>query len=401
MPKNPHVRASDIRGYSRLTIDATIRLTNLVEAMHHNISCAPGDHSTSTQGRTKGITRLVYQIIRGVTHLVGGGIDVVLGQLVPLLGQGPSSVEREAVLAALNGILGDHLAASGNPLTIPMQLRCDGQPLELTRKVLAAAIPQPNSKILLLVHGLCMNDLLWRRKGHDHGAALALSDGFTPVYLHYNSGLHISTNGRAFAALIENLLQSWPVPVDELVIIGHSMGGLVTRSACHYGKVAGNVWLKYLRKVVFLGTPHHGAPLARGSKWVSVILGVSPYTAAFSRLGKIRSSSITDLRYGSLLDEDWQHRDLARSTDVSRAVPLPDGVQCYTIGGSIAKRASALSEKLLGDGLVPLHSALGQHADPSRNLSFPESHMWIGYGMNHMDLLDRREVYEQIHQWLS
>ena len=402
MPKNSRVRSSDIRGYSRLTVDAIIGLTDLVETMHHNITRFPGVLGTAAQVRTTGITGLVYQIIRGVTRLVGGGIDAVLAQLVPLLGHGPSSAKRETVLAALNGVLGDHLAASGNPLTIPMRLCYDGQSLELTRQALAAAILKPSGKILLLVHGLCMNDLQWRRNGHDHGAALAKAAGFTQVYLHYNSGLHISTNGRAFAALIEDLLQAWPVPVEDLVIIGHSMGGLVARSACHYSKVAGNVWLRYLRKIVFLGTPHYGARLARGGSWVGVILDVSPYTAAFARLGKIRSSGITDLHYGSLLDEDWEYRDrFARSTDIRRDVPLPDGVQCYAVGGSIAKRASVLSEQLLGDGLVHLRSALGQHADPIRNLSFPESHQWIGYGMNHMDLLDRREVYEQIHQWLS
>jgi pimeloyl-ACP methyl ester carboxylesterase len=359
MPKYPRVLPSDIRGYSRLTVDAIIGLTDLVETMHHNISCFPGVLGTAAEVRTTGITGLVYQIIRGVTRLVGGGIDAVLAQLVPLLGYGPSSAERETVLAALNGVLGDHLAASGNPLTIPMRLCYDGQSLELTRQALAAAILKPSGKILLLVHGLCMNDLQWQRNGHDHGAALAKAAGFTQVYLHYNSGLHISTNGRAFAALIEDLLQVWPVPVDELVIIGHSMGGLVARSACHYSKIAGNVWLRHLRKIVFLGTPHHGARLARGGNWVGVILDFSPYTAAFARLGKIRSSGITDLHYGSLLDEDWEYHDrFAHSTDIRRDVPLPDGVQCYAVGGSIAKRASALSEQLLGDGLVPLRSAL-------------------------------------------
>ncbi len=402
MPRNSHVRPSDIRGYSRLAMDAIIGLTNLVETMHHNISRFPGIRGTTTQERTTGITGLVYQIIRGVTRLVGGGIDSVLEQLVPLIGHGPSSGEREAVLAALNGILGDHLAANGNPLKISMRLRHDGQPLELTRPALTAAILKPCRKILILVHGLCMNDLQWRRNGHDHGAGLAIAGGFTPVYLHYNSGLHISTNGRAFAEMIEALIQAWPIPVDELVIMGHSMGGLVARSACHYGKAAGNDWLRYLRKLVFLGTPHHGATLARGGAWVGVILECSPYTAAFARLGKIRSSGITDLHYGNLLDEDWEHQDrFARSTDIRHDVPLPDGVQCYAVGGSIAKKASTLSEQLLGDGLVPLRSALGHHANPRWNLSFLESHQRIGYGVDHMDLLDSPEVYEQIRQWLS
>ncbi len=401
MSDKPHVRLSDLRGYSRLAVEATIGVTGVVEAMHHNIARAPGILGRPTQERTKGITGLVYRIIRGVTHLVGGGIDAVLAPFVPHLDYRASSAEREAVLAALNGVLGDHIAASGNPLEIPMRLRRDGQPLELSRQALATAIPQPSGKILLLIHGLCMNDLQWRRKGHDHGAALAADAGFTPVYLHYNSGFHISTNGRALAELIETLLQVWPMPVDELVLLGHSMGGLVSRSACHYGKIAGHDWLRHLRKIVFLGTPHHGAPLEKGGNWVDVLLGVSPYTAALARLGKIRSAGITDLRHGNLLDEDWEQRDrFARSTNQPSAVPLPDGVQCYTAGASIAKRASALG-RLGGDGFVPLGSALGRHADPGRTLPFPESQQWIGYGMSHFDLLERSEVYERIHRWFS
>mgnify|MGYP001580965255 CR=1 FL=1 len=397
-----HIRLSDIRGYSRLAVDTTIGLADLVESMHRNIARFPGVFGATKPERTTGITGLVYRSIRGVTRLVGSGIDAVLAQLVPLLGEVPSSIEREAVLAALNGVLGDHIAVSGNPLAIPMRLRRGGQPLGLTSQALAAAIPRPGGRILLLVHGLCMNDLRWRRRGHDHGAALAADAGFTQLYLHYNSGLHVSINGRALAGLIENLLHAWPVPVQELVIIGHSMGGLVARSACHYGRLAGHAWLQPLGKMVFLGTPHHGAPLERGGNWVDVLLGASPYSAAFARLGKIRSAGITDLRFGSLADEDWEHRDrFARSKDTRLAVPLPEAVQCYAIGACIAKSAGRLRGQLLGDGIVPLRSALGQHANPRLNLAIPQSRKWVGYGMHHLDLLDRREVYERIHQWVS
>ena len=402
MTENPHVLLSDIRGYSRLAVDATIGLTNVVEIMSHNIARAPGIFGKPTQEPTKGITGLVYQIIRGTTRLVGGVIDAALAQFAPQFDHAESSAEREAALAALNGVLGDHLAANENPLAIPMRLRRDGQSLELTKQALAGAIPQPSGKILLLAHGLCMNDRQWSRNGRDHGAALAADAGFTQVYLHYNSGLHISTNGRAFADLIEALLKAWPAPVEKLVIIGYSMGGLVSRSACHYGKVAGHDWLRHLRKVVFLGAPHNGSPLERGGAWLDVILNASPYTAALTRLGKIRSSGITDLRYGNLLDEDWEHRDrFARSKDKRRVVPLPDDAQCFAIGSSIAERENSLSKQFLSGMLVPLRSALGRHADPSRNLSFPESQQWIGYGMSHFDLLDNREVYERINQWLS
>jgi pimeloyl-ACP methyl ester carboxylesterase len=391
----------DVHGISRLAVEATLGLTDLVEAMHHTITHAPAIGGTSTPAPTSGITGLVYRSIRGVTRLVGGGIDAILAQLIPLLGQPSSSPEREAMLAALNGVLGDYLAASGNSLAIGMQLRRDGQPLELVPRALAAAYPQPGGKILLLVHGLCLNDLHWRRNGHDHGALVAAELNYAPVYLRYNTGRHISTNGRAFADMIEVLLHRWPVPVEELVIIGHSMGGLVSRSACHYGAVAGHAWPRHLRKIIFLGTPHHGAPLERGGNEMLGMLGVSPYTAAFGRLGKIRSAGITDLRYGNLLDEDWDDRDrFAHAGDQRRAVPLPAGVQCYAIGATTGKIKGDLRDQLLGDGLVPLHSALGYHKVPSQAVPFPESQQWIGYDMNHLDLLDRREVYERMRQWL-
>ena len=399
--RKPLVHVADLRGYSRLAVDATIGLADLVETMHHNILRTPGILGEATQRPTKGITGIVYKSIRGVARVVGGGIDAVLARLVPLFGGGASSVEREAVLAALNGVLGDHLRRSANPLAIPTRFRREGVALELKRGPLSAAIPGATGKVLVLAHGLCMNDLLWRRNGHDHGAALAADAGFTPVYLHYNSGLHVSTNGQAFADELDALLSAWPVPVGEVAILGHSMGGLVARSACHYAAVTRHAWLRHLRTIVFLGTPHHGAPLERGGSWIDAALDASPYTTAFARLGKIRSAGITDLRHGSMLDEDWDGQDrFARSRRKPRALPLPANVACCTIAASLAKKSGDVAERLLGDGLVPLASALGKHKDSSRQLAFPKDRQWIGHGMNHLDLLDRKEVYAQIRRWL-
>jgi pimeloyl-ACP methyl ester carboxylesterase len=382
------VRAADLRGLSRLVIDATTGMTDVVEAMHHNIARPPGLPGAGSRGRTRGITGLVYSSIRGITRLVGGGIDAGLAPFMPL-GKG-SSPGREAVLAALNGVLGDHLAATGNPLAIPMELRREGRPL----------VPADGGRLLVLAHGLCMNDLQWNRKGHDHGAALARDLGFTPVYLRYNSGLHVSTNGRAFADLMEDLVRTWPVPVEELVILGHSMGGLVTRSACHYGSAAGHEWPGRLRKIVFLGTPHHGSALERGGNRVDSALGISRYTSPLGRLGRIRSAGITDLRHGNLLDEDWEGRDrFEPSEDPRRPVPLPEGVECYVMAA--AAKGGSLESRLIGDGLVPLNSALGRHEEAERTLPIPESRHWIAPGLKHFDLLSRPEAYEKMRDWLA
>ena len=168
--------------------------------------------------------------------------------------------------------------------------------------------------------------------------------------------------------------------------------------------------------MIFLGTPHHGAPLERGGNWIDAILDASPYTTAFARLGKIRSAGITDLRHGSMVDADWVQQDrFARSRRQPSAVPLPVGVACHAIAASItkkigatkigttkidAKNAGAVAGHLLGDGLVPLASALGTHKDAKRNLPFAKSRQWIGRGMHHLDLLDRAEVYTRIRRWL-
>jgi pimeloyl-ACP methyl ester carboxylesterase len=405
MTRKPSSRATALRGVSRLAVDAVTGLTDLVEAMHHNITSVSSVAGVAPKGRTRGITGLVYGTIRGVTRLVGGGIDALLAQLGSLLGESKSSPAREAVLAALNGVLGDYLLATGNSLAIPMRFRSHGRPLELTAEGLSAAARMPGEpagKVLVLLHGLCMNDLQWTRQGHDHGAALVRDLGYTPVYLHYNSGLHVSTSGREFADLLESLVRAWPAPITELVIIGHSMGGLLARSACHVGHASAHTWLRSLRKLVFLGTPHHGAPLERGGHWVDIILGVSPYTAPFARLGKIRSAGVTDLRYGNLLDEDWENRDrFARSRDYRKPVPLPDGVDCYAVAATTGNSAGDARDRILGDGLVPLASALGRHVNPDRTLPIPEANQWIGYNMNHLDLLGRLEVYAQIKRWLA
>jgi PGAP1-like protein len=396
MTKKTHVHVSDLAGLNRLATEVTAGLTNLAETLHNSIASSPGIFGTPMQKGESAIASIVYESVRGVTRLTGGTNDTILAQLVPTLDQN-SSPEREAALAALNGVMGDYLAATGNPLAISMRLRRRGQPLTLEREALAAAIPAPRDKLLLLVHGLCMNDLQWRRKGSDFGAALARELGYTTIYLHYNTGLHTSTNGRAFADLIEALLQQWPEPLQDFAILAHSMGGLLSRSAYHYGVMAGHVWPQHLRKLIFLGTPHHGALLERGGNWVNVCLGLSRYTAPFARLGNLRSAGITDLRYGNLLDEDWQGFDRFEHTgDVRHPVPLPEKVLCYALAANIGKQADAF----LGDGMVPVNSALGRHEDPRLKLSFAPSRQWVGNGMNHWSLLSRPAVYKQIRRWI-
>ncbi len=402
MGPGARIRNSDLRGAARLATDATAGLTDLVEALHERIARLPGMPPPAVGGRTRGITGLVYRSIRGVARLVGGSLDSLLGLLAPALGPDDPVPEREALMAALNGVLGDYLAATANPLATTMAFRRGGLALALEPAALSARLPDASGRVLLMVHGLCMSDLQWSRNGHDHGEALGQAMGFTPLYLHYNSGLHISINGRALAQQLEQLVDQWPQPVQRLAVLGHSMGGLVARSALHAGALAGHRWPALLTDLVFLGTPHHGAPLERAGNWVDILLGATPYASPFARLGKVRSAGITDLRHGNLLDEDWVGRDrFARQADRRQPVPLPDHVRCYAIAASLGPQAGGLKESLLGDGLVPVASALGQHREPARRLAFPQDRQWIGYGMNHLELLQHPDATAQMLRWLA
>ncbi len=400
-PALPLHRA-DVRGLLRLGVDGTIGVADLVEAMHQTIAARAGVAARTEAGRTGGITGMVYGAVRGTTRMVGRGLDATLRAIETPPPADAGSNAREAFVAVLNGIFGDHLAASGNPLAVAMALRRDGKAWDLADAASPLPDPAPSGKLLVLVHGLCMNDRQWTRRGHDHGAMLAREMGATPLYLHYNSGRHVSQNGRDFARLLQQLVARWPVPVQELVIVGHSMGGLVARSACHHADAEGLGWRRHLKKLVFLGTPHHGAPLERGGRWIDVLLGLSPYVAPFARLGKTRSAGITDLRFGNLQDADWQHRDRhAQQHDDRQPTPLPAGVEAFLIAATLAEKPGRVHSAVIGDGLVPLASALGEHGDAALALHLPKSHQHIVTRCGHLDLLCHEQVQGKLLDWLS
>jgi pimeloyl-ACP methyl ester carboxylesterase len=200
---------------------------------------------------------------------------------------------------------------------------------------------------------------------------------------------------------MERLVQAWPVPVNELIIIGHSMGGLLARSACHYAMQGDLTWLRHLKKLVCLGTPHHGAPLERAGNWLNLFGEISPYTAPFARLGKIRSAGIQDLRYGLFLEAQQKEPYCKEGDDLRKWMPLPEGVACFVIAATKQQQPHGPGKDLPGDGLVPVKSALGQHEHPTLTLPIPPSHQHICYGLNHLDLLSSSEVYDQIHRWLA
>ena len=393
---------SDLQGVSRLVTDATIGITNLVETMHKRVVHPPLLPSTPIQHLITKIAGFAYKNIRWSTRFIGSGVDKALGQLAPVLGDIKVTDEKEAIRAALNGVLGDHLERTDNPLKITMQFRHQGKTIPLVGSNLKKEYPSINGKILLMIHGSCMNDLQWTRKEHNHGKVLAKELNKIPLFLNYNSGLHISTNGQHLNILLEDLVKEWPVPIEEVTIIAHSMGGLVLRSALYYGQQQEKSWTRHLKKMMFLGTPHHGAPLEKLGNYLDMILEAIPYAKPFARLGKIRSAGVTDLRYGNLLDEDWQHEEDRFKTkgDQRLHVPLPDQIACYSIAGIAGKKKASVSTKLFGDNMVTVKSALGEHTNPAKTLHFKKENTWVAYEHNHIDLLSSADIYVKIKGWL-
>ena len=393
---------SDIRELAQLLTQALPATVQITEAVHQAVLGGMGIKGRE-KGKTAGLTGLIYKGVHGAANSLGSGINGLLARL-PLPTQ-PSVAEtpkRAALLATLNGVLGDKLVEQQNALATPMTLRYQGKPLDW--QTMPADLPH-TGRVLLMIHGLCMNDLQWHTsyqgKSVNHGEAVARKLGYLPLYLRYNSGLSIASNGQALALQLEELCDRWPGAIKQLSVLAYSMGGLVIRSACHYAQTHSLRWSKRLRHLIFLGTPHHGAPLESAGHWLEQLLPVTPYSMPFVKLTRIRSQGIRDLRHGKVIDASRNNRERTIGRDPRQPILLPSGVACFAIAGTTSAKRTLLAERLIGDGLVPLRSALGLHRERAHQLDFPPEHTLIAYRTTHMALLGSPEVGAQLLDWLD
>jgi pimeloyl-ACP methyl ester carboxylesterase len=253
----------------------------------------------------------------------------------------------------------------------------------------------------VFVHGLCETDEAWRLGAQRHvpyGARLQSELGYTPLYVRYNTGRHISENGRELTRLLDRVTANWPVEPAEIALIGHSMGGLVSRSACHYADDSD--WPQMVRHVFTLGAPHHGAPLEKAATMLTGALARLPETRGLSRALKTRSSGIKDLGHGYLVDEDWLHQDPdAFIQQAGSVIPFLDCANHYFVCATLSRDADAPLGRIMGDLLVLRESAWA-HRRRGERMRFPvENYCHVG-DVNHFDLLNHPAIYGQIHRWL-
>jgi pimeloyl-ACP methyl ester carboxylesterase len=350
------------------------------------------------------LSRRAYDAIASGASRFGQAVDAAMERRGVGEGILLSTTRRgSAVVAGLNGLIGDQLERSGSDLHQPASVRVDGGAVALDSASVAVAFPDATSRLVVFLHGLMGNEFYWdwggAQPGDTYGARLSADLGWTPIYLRYNTGLHISENGLAVASLLEELVAAWPEEVQEIALVGHSMGGLVARSACHQASESGRRWTKCVRTVVSLGTPHLGAPLEQGAHLAAEALYALPETRMLGSFLRRRSAGIRDLRHGSLVDEDWRGRDPnALRAAACKEVPLLRDATHFFISATVTRSPRHPVGRLLGDILVLVPSATGQGR--TRRIPFQAEHGHHVSPAHHIALLNHPKVYERLREWL-
>ncbi|TXD97082.1 hypothetical protein ES754_08720 [Psychrobacter frigidicola] len=391
--------ADVFEGVAQLATMGVVEITDIVEAIHREIILRPlGRFNEGSLTKwQRGITGRIYGTVRKAMFLVGNnlvsGLRLYNNMSTPKDEQTlPRNLRR--LINILNGVMGDHLVTHNNPLAVSMVLynrQCQLQHQKLS------------GRIIILCHGLCMSHLSWHvSKNNNLGECILRSQPTSTVlYLNYNTGRRISINGRNFSRVLQDLVDNNP-DVSQIDLVGHSMGGLVARSALFYGKQQGFNWVQRVGNLITLGSPHHGASLERIGNYVQDRIAKLPFAGSLAKLGDLRSAGIIDLRHGSIRDADWQSVE-GRSVlprEFRHPTRLPLHVRTYFIAATLVEgHYDSKATSLLGDGLVMIESALGEDTG-EHTLSVPEGHKAIFYGVSHYNLIYNDRVHEQVVAWL-
>ncbi|MGY1897677.1 esterase/lipase family protein [Nocardia gipuzkoensis] len=397
-------RQAEVRALARLAGDELGGAVEGIAAVHRAIAHRVFAAVRWGVGPAAAPVELMHDVIaEGVYRVVSGSAvaaGMVAERTADLPGAVPSrTVYGSGILAALQGLIGDDLERTRPILAGPMSFRVDGAPVRA--ELVGARIRRPGSHVVVFLHGLVETEHAWRFGGGSTYAERLESDtGCTALHVRYNSGLHISENAGQFSELMRCLVEQWPVPIERVSLVGHSMGGLVARGACFQAAEAGLPWVRLVREVVCLGSPHLGAPLEQLVHYASAALVRVPETRPFGRLLRRRSAGIRDLRDGSLVDEDWRDLDVdALRRRVVREVPLLVGAKHYFVTATVTRSPRHPLGRVVGDGLVLTPSGSGRGR--ARRIGFDVDHGVHLASAHHFTLLNHEAVYRALRGWLA
>lgn len=399
------------RGALQLTRDAFDQITARIHEFHRAISDKPfsglealpgiGDAGAPVRVLHDGITDGVYGAVRLTGTAILDAATTILRQVersFPTAAAGPHR-ERDLLIGAVAGVVGDHAAVRRNPLMPRLGFYRDGRRVEPRAAALAQTYADATPRLAIFVHGLACTEHGWDfyrdpalPDTAPYSERLAAELGYTPVFVRYNTGLHISGNGRRLAREIARLVSAWPTPVDDIALIGHSMGGLVIRAAAAQAQDQGLPWARVVRKVVCLGSPHRGAPLEQAVDRLTGVLARFELSRPWGRVLEVRSVGIRDLKHGATSDADWRSATARRWCEPQPITRLPHA-QYHFIGSSLGVSANDPLERFLGDGLVRLPSSLATE--------LADADSAVLFRLNHMRLLNHPEVYPHIQRALT
>jgi pimeloyl-ACP methyl ester carboxylesterase len=352
----------------------------------------------------------------------------------------PEDIKKWANISrsVLNGIVGDYLAKEHNPLAIEMAFYHHNHPLILNETLahqlkFSSGKPLTN-KVIVLIHGLTNLETVWNfttdlnaqeitkaqnisptSSEHvtggttvnfenieldNYGLRIQHDFGYTPLFLRYNTGLSVKENGQNLSDLLNHLIKFYPIQIDELVLMGFSMGGLLTRSAQKIANDNNLAWLEKLTNCYYIGTPHEGSPLEKFGHITSSIVKSIPldYVNQWADWIDLRSQGIKDLKDGLL-----NLNSSSISPESNEPDPFKQSVKCgsfvehaqhHFISGGVSEKKHGVANKIVGDTLVRHSSAHPISApDNAKNAHFE--------GITHVPLAHSDKVYQQIKHWFN
>jgi hypothetical protein len=315
----------------------------------------------------------------------------------------------------LNGMIGEYLEKENNPLAIQMGFFHQSQKLSLDCQ-LAQQLDCPlSNKVVIFVHGLTNLETVWdypaegssnasivnhyidvcfspvnKTSPENYGKKLQEEFGFTPFYLRYNTGLSLEKNGRNFSAQLSKLFKNYPIKIDDLMLIGFSMGGGLLSHAQYSAQKNNQAWLKVLSKCMYLGDSSENSLLAN-------ILQLS---GDFLRHTPIRYINFLadwfDYRSKRLQTNENKENDFDLKRRRSREFALfVESSRHYFVNGNLTRKGQNIYNRSIEDLNPKQKNSDSSRATPPRSQSV---HL---EGISPIRLAHSNRVYSLISRWVK